>query len=352
LIFESILSNKFALNLRQMKKTLLSVFLIAAGISVNAQTARVQVIHNSADLIADSVDVYLGTTLLLDNFAFRTATPFIDAPAGVPITIGVAPKNSTSNADAVYTTTVTLDDTKKYILIANGLVSTTGYSPASTAVPFRLSVYDMALETSATAGNTSLLVMHGCTDAPTVDVKAGATTLVNDVAFGEFCSTGYLDLPESDYVIDVTTSDGATIVKRYSAPLTTLNLGDSAITVVASGFLNPTMNSSGPAFGLWVALAKGGALIALPEQPLPASVADALSNSAVKVYPNPVNDIVNFESDKIVREAALIDFSGRIISRVAGVKKGIFEMGDLAAGIYLLRVTNEDGSVKLVRLTK
>ena len=65
---------------------LLIATLLFAGMSfLNAQTARLQVIHNSADVAADQVDVYLNGTLLLDNFAFRTATPFIDAPAGTAI---------------------------------------------------------------------------------------------------------------------------------------------------------------------------------------------------------------------------------------------------------------------------
>ena len=54
---------------------------------INTATARVQVIHNSADLAAASVDIYLNNTLLIDDFNFRTASPFIDAPAGEEITI-------------------------------------------------------------------------------------------------------------------------------------------------------------------------------------------------------------------------------------------------------------------------
>ena len=60
------------------------------------QTARVQAIHNSADLAADTVDVYintpLGSSLLLNDFAFRNASPFVDAPAGVPISLSIASK--------------------------------------------------------------------------------------------------------------------------------------------------------------------------------------------------------------------------------------------------------------------
>jgi hypothetical protein len=248
-----------------MKKQFLFSALLALAASANAQTTRVQVIHNCADLAADSVDVYLNGSILLDNFAFRTATPFVDVTAGSPITLSVAPKTSTSVADTFFSVTVTLDPTRKYILVANGIESATGYSPASTTVPFRLSVSDIAREAAATSGNTDLLVMHGATDAPVVDVRAGNTVLVNDIAFGQFNSTGYLPLPTADYIIDVTDATGGTVVKRYSAPLSTLSLTDAAVTVVASGFLNPSVNSSGAPFGLWAAPAAGGALVKLEE---------------------------------------------------------------------------------------
>ena len=57
--------------------TLLSVFLLTGGMLFSQ--ARVQVIHNSADAADEVVDVWLDDQLLLDNFEFRTASPFIDA---------------------------------------------------------------------------------------------------------------------------------------------------------------------------------------------------------------------------------------------------------------------------------
>ena len=57
----------------------------------SVQLSRLQVIHNAADVAAENVDIYLNGTLLLNDFAFRTATPFIDAPANVDLNIGIAP---------------------------------------------------------------------------------------------------------------------------------------------------------------------------------------------------------------------------------------------------------------------
>ncbi|MCB0764906.1 MAG: DUF4397 domain-containing protein, partial [Flavobacteriales bacterium] len=91
-----------------MRIPILSIPLLFGALGAVAQTARVQVIHNSADAAAATVDVYLNTTLLFDDVAFRTASPFVDAPAGVQFTVGIAPASSTSSSDAIYTEDFTL----------------------------------------------------------------------------------------------------------------------------------------------------------------------------------------------------------------------------------------------------
>lgn len=323
----------------------LSALLLAGHLAATAQTTKLQVIHNCADAAADSVDIYLGNTLLFNNFAFRTASPFQDVPTGVPLLIGVAPKNSMSVNDTFFNVTLTLDATKKYVVVANGIESATGYTPGRSTVPFRLSVFDQARLTSATTGNTDILVVHGSTDAPMVDVKAGTSTLVDNISFGEFCSTGYLSVPESDYVLDVTTSAGTTIVKRYSAPLATLNLGDSAITVLASGFLDSTVNSNGKNFGLWVALRNGGNLIPLPALPLPSSVSNVSAENCVKIYPNPTENEVTIESNESLDKVSLFDMTGRVIATNNGGKKTTIEMNNLTSGMYIL-VTERIGKGK------
>ncbi|MCB2221403.1 MAG: DUF4397 domain-containing protein [Bacteroidetes bacterium] len=226
------------------------------------ETARVQAIHNSADLAAEVVDVWLDDVLLLDNFEFRTASPFVDAPAGVEFTLAVKGPDSTTPDDPLWSQTYTLDADETYILVAEGIVSPSGYTPPT---PFDIAVYPMGREEATVATNTDVLVNHGSTDAPTVDVYeigVGAGEIIDDLSYFDFA--GYLELGTLDYVLDVRDETGTTSVAKYQAPLATLGLDGAAITVVASGFLDPSNNSNGPAFGLWVALASGGPLVELP----------------------------------------------------------------------------------------
>jgi hypothetical protein len=335
-----------------MKKVFILLFSFISMHAMIAQVARVQVIHNSADLAADSVDVYLKTIKILDNFAFRTATPFISVPAGVPEIIGIAPKGSTSVADTIYSLTVTLTANEKYILVANGIVSSTGYSPAATAVPFRVSVYPMARESADTTGRTDVLVVHGSTDAPTVDVRAGSSVLVDDISFGQFNSTGYLSLPTADYTIDITNAMGSTVVQSYSAPLSTLGLTDSAITVVASGFLDSTVNSNGAAFGLWVALAKGGELIPLSVA-TPTSLAELNSDDVANIYPNPANHIVNIVSKSgVFQSISVIDANGKTIAKDYNTENSILDISAFPQGMYLIQMLDVNGKLYIEKFIK
>ena len=250
----------------------------AFAFGTQAQTARVQVIHNCADAAAAEVDVWLNSNLLLDDFAFRTATPFVDAPAGVPFTVGIAPAGSTNASQSIFTQEFTLEEDGTYILVASGIVSPTGYSPSPA---FSLQVFAGARETAAGPG-TDVLAMHGSSDAPTVDVyetEVAEATVIDDLSYGEFA--GYLELPTEDLILQVRTGDNTAIVAAYSAPLATLALTGQALTVLASGFLDPTVNSNGPAFGLFAALATGGALVPLPAAALPAPArVQVIHNSA------------------------------------------------------------------------
>ncbi|MBN2174954.1 MAG: DUF4397 domain-containing protein [Bacteroidales bacterium] len=312
-------------------------------------TARVQVIHNSADAAAAVVDVWLDDILLLDDFAFRTASPFVDAPAGMEFTIAIKGPDSTTPDNPIWSQNYTLEDGETYILIANGIVSESGYEPAE---PFNIYVYDMAREAATNGGNTDVLVFHGSTDAPTVDVVevlAGAGTIVDDLMYGDFA--GYLELGTANYRLAIKDETGEITVVTYDAPLADLGLNGSAITVVASGFLTPDNNSNGESFGLWVALASGGDLVELP---LWLSVREIVVEDNVSAYPNPAANFFNIQFSLIENSDVNIEvydvLGNKVIEQQLGsrsnqIQNHKVDVSNLNGGLYFVTISAGESRV-------
>jgi len=330
---------------------IMTILLVANAAPVFSQ-ARVQVIHNSADAAVQTVDVWLNNTLLLDNFQYRTASPFIDAPAGVDFDITIQQANSTDTTNCLARFTYNLMNGHKYILVANGIVVPTGYNPAT---PFNIYVYDMAREAATMGTNTDVLVFHGSTDAPVVDVVevgVGAGTIVDNLGYGQFA--GYLELPTADYSLQVRDQSGTTTVAQFAAPLATLGLNGAALTLVASGFLDPSVNNNGPAFGLYVALPSGGDLIALSNT---TGIKESnFEESSLRVYPNPAKDQVNVQFD--LKKAGNVDLEirnlmGTVVKRQAlGMMQAnesltSLNFVDLSAGLYMLTLKSGDSQVAI-----
>ncbi|HPR30089.1 MAG TPA: DUF4397 domain-containing protein, partial [Chitinophagales bacterium] len=152
-----------------MKQILFSSLMMCglAG-SLMAQTARVQVIHNAADPSAARVDVYLNGDLALNDFQFRTATPYIDVPAETPITISIAPYTSVSVDDAIANFDYTLAADETYVVVANGVLDPGSFSenPDGVSTAFNLFVYAGAREAALSSENIDFIFFHGATDAP------------------------------------------------------------------------------------------------------------------------------------------------------------------------------------------
>jgi hypothetical protein len=262
--------------MKTWKNYLLIVVFALAGTGVFAQ-ARIQVIHNSADAAASVVDVWLDQTLLLDNFAFRTASAFMDAPAGTQFTIAIKGPDSQNPDNPLWSQTYTLTDGETYVLVADGIISSSGYDPLT---PFDIEVFAGAREIANQAVLTDMLVHHGSTDAPVIDIfeiGIGLGQIVDDLAYAEF--DGYHELPSKNYIFEIRQSDGSTVIEQYSVPFEELGLRGEAVTVLASGFMDPQNNSNGPEFGLWLAVAGGGALIEL-EPYNPTANVQIINNSA------------------------------------------------------------------------
>lgn len=224
-------------------------------------TARLQVIHNAADPAAEFVDVYVnnGPTPFLDDFEFRTATPYVDVPAGVTLNIGIAPGTSTGPGDIIADFDVVLTPNERYVAIANGVLNPAAFSPNPDGRSIDFTLFPReGMREYVHLGLVKAIVFHGATDAPAVDVIAHGSwfswKLVDDAAYGDF--SGYATLLPREYELDVTlANDNSAVVATYVADLR--GASSKGVTVFASGFLD---DSQGAAFGLFAALPDGTVL--------------------------------------------------------------------------------------------
>lgn len=103
-----------------------------------------------------------------------------------------------------------------------------------------------------------------------------------------------------------------------------------------------------PAFGLYVALASGGDLIALPIYTTSSPIITD-SNVNLSVYPNPVSNLLNIEFEVGRQSNVTVEIYSVIGSRIATIYNNRNAMGNinvnydvsnLPSGMYLVTVTN------------
>ncbi len=290
-----------------------SLFLAALLALPAAAQVRLQVIHNAADPGAAVVDMYVNGALTLDDFAFRTATSFLALPANTDLTVAVAPGTSTGVGDAVFSQTFNLPD-GAYQLVANGVLAPGSFAanPDGRSTAFQL-IAGLGAAESAPSSTTFLPVVHGATDAPTVDVRTGGAVLVDDAAYGDV--TGYLSVAPQAYVLDVTLADGTPVV-AFDVDLS--GAAGGAATVLASGFLTPAANQSGPAFGLLAVFADGTTALLPVGTETAAPEAGRLALGAPAPNPMTAAGTVAFSLDAPGRAMlALYDALGRRVATLA-----------------------------------
>ncbi|MDY6854551.1 MAG: DUF4397 domain-containing protein [Thermodesulfobacteriota bacterium] len=250
---------------------ILALLILIGSVNSNAQdTALLQVIHNAADPGAASVDIYVNDLLFLDDFAFRTATAFSEVPADVNLTIGVAGPDSIGPEDIIAEFDILLGANETYVAIANGVLDPTIFAenPDGANISFTLFTRGRIKTECMLPNRVKLLAFHGATDAPGVDIMVTnhwgiRSKLFNNLDYGKF--SRYKTLLEGSYILEVTPEkDNNTVVVTFDADLS--SLGGGTAVVFASGFLDPSNNQDGEAFGLFAAL-PDGQVVELPILP-------------------------------------------------------------------------------------
>jgi hypothetical protein len=289
-------------------------------------------------------------TRLISNFAFRKATPFIDAPANQDIAIGVTLPGATI-ADTVHVESIGgVPGGVTAIAVASGVLDPSKFenNPSGNFIGFAI-VGTVGAEKSPEAGKVALQVFHGATDAPAVDVNArGVGTLFSNLVFKE-PSEGYLTVAPQSYTIDIAAAGTSTVVASYTAPLT--GFADSALVVFASGFLTPNSpegKDEGPRFAL-VAVTAGGNTIELP-------VFTGLSSinrmpEGISVYPNPADDVVNIAVKELVNtnyNVTITDITGKVVfnnqlNDMLNNNAASINVSQFNKGMYFIYLSNDNG---------
>jgi len=262
----------------------------------------VQLIHNSPDPSLALVDIYVDL-FNQGNFVdftqgipvpFRTASDYItDLPAGTH-RIAVSPFGQ---ADFDWSATeLTVEDNKRYIVMATGVRDTTQFETAvngGEAIAFRFIINEVPGPDGVGSAEVLPLLSHGVPDLPNIRVIAvGAGDATEDfpdgLPYGFDLAGGTVDaLPFPR--VQITNNEVTEIFGEYKVDLTPF--AGQVITVAASGFFTPEGDAGVDEsnFGMFIIPGREGFFIELPapDPPKPGKI-QVLHNS-----PDPELDSVD-----------------------------------------------------------
>lgn len=276
-----------------MKKLLFCPFVFLFALGIQAQSTRLQLIHNSADSELDSLDVYLNETLFIDNLGFRNATTFLDVPeptGTTPHKLYVCRKNSVDTTNYLYRAD-SIPAGENVVGVISGVVNVGNYFPARL---FTIYFNPQARLSAEQANQRDLCFFHGSDDSPTIDV-AEVTNIfpiiwADDLSYGSFST--YTSRDSGIYRIGLLDEETVILALSYAGFFHTPETEGKAYTLILSGFQIPESNSNGPLVSLFMTDSAGGEL----QELLPASILDSLSiqitnaiadlNTGIDVYRN------------------------------------------------------------------
>lgn len=311
--------------------------------------ARVQFIHNSADTGVKKVDVLINNIKAFDSLTFRHATQYLDVFANTPLSISLS---QSGTSIPMYSTSLTFDSAGTYSAFVYGISdSSKNYTPRPS---LSIKLKPQAKEQPFAPGSADLLFMHGVTDGSTTDITLDNNpAFINNLNYGQF--TNYLTGVTShgagnNHLITLDTGSTSTLQGQYILPYDNWGLAGKTVTIVSSGFINTSNNSNGADFGLWAAVAEGGAM---RELPVYVSVKDIFNKSSeIVVWPNPAADVLSYSSNLKPTQIIITDISGKVIMSQASPIDNTINISQLPAGNYLLFIENNNRELRHAKFTK
>lgn len=335
---------------------LLAVLADGTAILLDAATtdpgvANVQIIHNSPDPAASSVDVYVNGDLTLPGVEFRTATEFLELPGDTPLDITVTPADAAIE-DGIEFQDVEFAAGSSYYVVATGVLDPASFAdnPDGIDTAFFLNVIPGATTTASDENNFDFLLYHGSPDAPAVDIVArDVATLAEGILYTLF-SDDYISVPANTYIIDIFDPGADNPLASFDADVSNLE-GQTGI-ILASGFLDPSNNNAGPGFGVIVVLSDGS-VVELGMATSNESIADGLPDrfDLDQNYPNPFNPSTTIsyslpQSSQVTVE--VFNITGQRVATLVNTEQSAgnytinFDASSLSSGMYMYRIQAEN----------
>jgi hypothetical protein len=132
--------------------------------------------------------------------------------------------------------------------------------------------------------------------------------------------------------------------KRYNP--NTFLLTDSLPISIAFGTVKSIITCGN---GCYAFNTNGNKLVIINDATLATS--DTKAKPKFSIYPNPTTDFINIQGDEKIREAAVYEMSGKLVSRMTDQKNKINLTG-LSAGIYVLKIVDVKGNVSTEKIIK
>jgi hypothetical protein len=333
---------------------LLAVFNDGTVSELKSLTSEIQIVHNSADVSNDSVDIYINDVKAITGLAFRKGTAFMPMNAMVPQVVKVAPKGSANSSAAFATKTLVLDSGANYYAIAMGVKTPGQYlaNPNAKSIQFDVQTYKGARKVANNSKNVDLLYSHGATDlqATTMSGLGQVQFLSKNDAYGDF--HGYaIHSAQDDIRYDVMDAAEDTLLTTVFGDLAT-HQGKAGL-VFASGFKTTGggANQNGASLRFFIIWPDGDVdSLVYPYDGLNEQL---ISGAKVDLYPNPAKDNVSVSFELTSQESIvyeMLDITGKVI--MSQTREGIrgknglnINTATLNNGIYFINVKVKDQSI-------
>jgi len=282
--------------------------------------AKVQFIHNAADPLIEKLHVLLNEQLIASGLPFRGATPFIDVPSNKNLTLIItSSRNVSGQRRAQVSLPIRFEAGKSYVLFINGVLSPNSFDNRVNQ-NIKINLYSLPNARTTSQGGkgyVDIVAFQGATDVPAIDVFMPQLqqNVVEKLDYTKL--TDYVSLPAlaGRIQMDVATTQQGTKIASYVGDLSIY--AGQAITIFASGFLQPANNRSGLPFGLFIAQPNGKVVPIERLNMVAENRNDVLKDSIrVGVVLNSANEVITISSETWTEEQVQIswcDLHGRVL---------------------------------------